>query len=180
MSANRSGLLKRSFVSCIQLSWLPTSHRPSSDHNRTGSTPRKHPVWFHKNDDPFPPSPSAVQLSKGACHRGNQQIIATLSNDLNPSIWAPTTVYGEKLYKKISVSLVVVDIYIYIYRQIAIIPTSELVGHFGQDSLIENHHLGWLLDGLVAVICPDQWVVFLVQEKRLRMIFQTLPKKKAR
>lgn len=111
-----------------------------------------------QGNHPFPPSPSAVQLSKGACHRGDQQIIATLSNNLNPSIWAPTTVYGEKLYKKISVSLVVVDIYIYIYiyRQIAIIPTSELVGHFGQDSLIENHHLGWLLDGLVAVICPDQ------------------------
>lgn len=68
-----------------------------------------------QGNHPFPPSPSAVQLSKGACHRGDQQIIATLSNNLNPSIWAPTTVYGEKLYKKISVSLVVVDIYIYIY-----------------------------------------------------------------
>lgn len=50
-----------------------------------------------KTTTPFPPSPSAVQLSKGACHRGDQQIIATLSNDLNPSIWAPTTVYGENL-----------------------------------------------------------------------------------
>lgn len=82
-----------------------------------------------QGNHPFPPSPSAVQLSKGACHRGDQQIIATLSNDLNPSIWAPTTVYGEKLYQKISVSLVVVDIYL--GKLLYIIPTSELVGLFG-------------------------------------------------